>query len=67
MKRKTRKIKNAFLKALTAFAWVMLVLAILGADSNPTAAGIIICVSSAWVSYFGWCNGWFGGDVNADF
>ena len=62
-----KKVKNAFLKAVTACAWVMLVLSILGADSNPTTAVITLFASSAWISYFGWCNGWFGGDVNADF
>ena len=62
-----KKVKNAFLKAVTAFAWVMWTLAVLGADSNPTTAVIILFASSAWICYFGWCNGWFGGDVNADF
>lgn len=66
MKRKMKKIKNLFLKGVTICAGAMWVLAVLGADSNPDAALIILCASSAWLGYYGWCNGWFGGDVNVE-
>lgn len=69
MKRKTRKkLKNAFLKGFTACAAVMWILAILCADSNPTAAMIILYITTAWLCWFGYCNGWFEwrGENDAD-
>lgn len=62
MKRKTkRKLKNAFLRTATVVAGTVWVLAILGADSNPAWAVTAVYITTAWLTYFGWCNGWFGG------
>lgn len=63
-----KKIKNLFLKGVTIYAGAMWILAILGADSNPTAALIILYITTAWLCWFGWCNGWFdfGGVTDAD-
>ena len=60
-----KQLKNMFLKGLTGLAWVMWCVAILGADSNPKAAMTILIASTAWLTYFGWCNGWFGGGNDA--
>lgn len=54
-----RKIKNRFLKGFTALMGIIWALSILGADSNPTLAIIMVYISTAWLAYFGWCNGWF--------
>jgi hypothetical protein len=54
-----KKVKNAILKGFTAIAATVWVLAILCADSNPPAALAILYASTAWLAYFGWCNGWF--------
>ena len=59
MKRKMKKLKNMFLKGVTIYAGAMWVLSIFGADSNPKAALIILYITTAWLAYFGWCNGWF--------
>ena len=54
-----RKLKNAFLKGFTACMGIIWALSILGADSNPELAIILVYISTAWLTYFGWCNGWF--------
>ena len=52
-------MKNAFLKGFTAVMGVIWALSILGADSNPELAIVTLLISTAWLTYFGWCNGWF--------
>lgn len=67
MKRRTkRKVKNAVLRAVTVWAGTTWVLAVLGADSAPEWAMVALWLSTAWLTYFGWCNGWFGGADDAD-
>jgi hypothetical protein len=62
MKRKTRrKIKNVFLKSFTLLAGVAWALSILCADGSPTVAIVTLFVSTIWLVWFGYCNGWFGG------
>ena len=69
MKRKTRKkIKNTFLISFTALAGLVWALSILCADSSPTVAIVMLYVSTIWLVYFGWCNGWFHfGGADDDF
>lgn len=64
-----KKIKNTFLKGFTAVMCIIWALSILGADSNPDLAIVTLTISTAWLTYFGWCNGWvnFGGVKDADF
>ena len=66
-----RKIKNTFLKGFTVLMGVMWWLAVLGADSNPVLAVKMLLGATAWLTYFGWCNGWvnfkFEGENNVDF
>ena len=66
-----RKIKNTFLKGFTAVMGVIWWLAVLSADSAPFLAVKMLFVSTAWLVYFGWCNGWVNckleGENNVDF
>lgn len=56
-----RKFKNAFLKGFTAVMGIIWALSILGADSNPELAIVTLLISTAWLAWFGYCNGWFVG------
>lgn len=52
-------MKNTILKSITAVMSTIWVLSILLIDSVSNVPLVMFWLSTAWLAYFGWCNGWF--------
>lgn len=54
-------MKNIILKSITAVMAAIWILSILLIDSVSNVPFMLFGLSTAWLAYFGWCNGWFDG------
>lgn len=54
-------MKNIILKSITAVMAAIWILSILLIDSVSNVPLVLFGLSTAWLAYFGWCNGWFDG------
>lgn len=54
-------MKNKVIKTITAVMAVVWLVSVSMADSASYKPMITLAISTAWLVYFFWCNGWFVG------
>ena len=52
-------MKNEILKAVTIVAAIVWLVSLTMLDAPSLKPFAIFMTATAWLAYFGWCNGWF--------
>lgn len=52
-------MKNKIIKTITAIAGAVWFLSLLTVDCVSLVPFAVFMLSTAWLAYVGWCNGWF--------